>query len=51
MIEPHKGHSHDFEVMEKMSPEEIGRLMHEMEEICLVIPPIDSHRGCELFLS
>lgn len=53
MIEQHKGHTHghDFEVMEKMSPEEMGRLMHEMEEIGLAIPPMDSHEGRELFLS
>lgn len=52
MIEEHKGHSHehDFEVMEKMSTEQIGRLMHEMEEIGLAIPPMDSHAGRELFL-
>ncbi len=52
MIEEHKGHSHehDFEVMEQMSSEQIGRLMHEMEEIGLAIPPMDSHAGRELFV-
>lgn len=53
LIEEHKGHSHghDFDVMEKMSPEQIGRLMHEMEEIGLAISPMDSHEGRELFVS
>lgn len=52
MIEQHKGHEHghDFEVMERMSPEDREHLMQEMTELGLAMPPMDSHRGRELFV-
>jgi len=48
----HAGHEHhhDFEAMREMSPEEMQRLMNFMMDIGLALPPMDSHRGREVFL-
>jgi cytochrome c551/c552 len=43
-------HGHDFEAMEAVSAEDMGRVMGLMMEIGLALPPMDSHRGRELFL-
>jgi cytochrome c551/c552 len=43
-------HGHDFEAMESMSAEDMGRVMGLMMDIGLALPPMDSHRGRELFL-
>jgi hypothetical protein len=40
-------HGHDFEAMEAMSAEDMGRVMGLMMEIGLALPPMDSHRGRE----
>lgn len=52
MIEQHKEHEHghDFEVMERMSPEDREQLMDELIELGLALPPMDSRRGRELFV-
>ena len=44
-------HGHDFEAMEEVSPEDMRRMMGLMMDIGLVLPPMDSHRGRELFLN
>lgn len=43
-------HGHDFEAMEHMSPADMRRMMATMMDIGLALPPMDSHRGRELFL-
>jgi cytochrome c2 len=43
-------HKHDFEAMEHVSAEDMGRVMAAMMDIGLALPPMDSHRGRELFL-
>jgi len=52
MREMHEGHqhSHDFEAIEGMSPEQMDRVMHAMRDIGLAVPVMDSHRGHELFV-
>ena len=52
MRQMHEGHEHghDFEAMEQMTPEEMRRVMALMTDIGLAIPPMDSHRGRQLFL-
>lgn len=52
MREMHGGHEHDhdFEAIEALSPEEMGRAMEVMVDLGLVVPPMNSHRGRELFL-
>jgi len=52
MREMHEGHehAHDFEAIEAMSPEERERVIDAMLDIGLGVPPLDSHRGRELFL-
>lgn len=52
MMEQHKGHEHghDFEVMQRMSPEEIDHLVQEMAELGLAMPPMDSRKGRTLFV-
>lgn len=49
MHEGHK-HMHDFEAMQTMPPEKMRRVMNAMLEIGLAVPPMDSHRGRELFV-
>lgn len=44
-------HGHDFKAMEEMSPEDTQRLMGLMADIGLVLPPMDSHRGRQLFVN
>jgi cytochrome c2 len=43
-------HEHDFGVMDEMAPAERERLDNFMQSVGLVLPPMDSHRGRELFL-
>jgi mono/diheme cytochrome c family protein len=43
-------HGHDFEAMEEVSAEDMRRVMGLMTDIGLALPPMDSHRGRELFL-
>lgn len=43
-------HGHDFEAMEQVSAEDMQRTMALMINIGLALPPMDSHRGRELFL-
>jgi hypothetical protein len=43
-------HGHDFEAMEHVSAEDMGRVMALMMDIGLALPPMDSPRGRELFL-
>ncbi len=43
-------HGHDFQAMEEVSAEDMGRVMGLMMDIGLALPPMDSHRGRELFL-
>lgn len=52
MREMHSSHAHehDFGVMDEMTSEERERLNSFMQGIGLVFPPMDSHRGRELFL-
>ena len=52
LIEEHKEHEHghDFEVIESMSLEEIGRVMDVMRDVGLGIPPMDAHRGRQIFV-
>lgn len=52
MREMHRGHkhSHDFESMEKMSPEQRDRVMGLMQDIGLAMPPMDAERGRHVFL-
>ncbi len=53
MIEQHRGHDHghDFEVMKKVSPEDMRRFMGAMMDIGLAVPPMDSARGRMLFVN
>jgi mono/diheme cytochrome c family protein len=44
-------HGHDFEAMEEVSAEDTQRLMGLMADIGLALPPLDSHRGRELFVN
>lgn len=52
MQDMHRGHQHehDFEAMDKMSPEDMREVMRLMTEVGLALPPMDPHRGRELFL-
>jgi mono/diheme cytochrome c family protein len=52
MREMHQGHEHehDFEAIGALSPEEMNRAMDAMMDIGLAMPPMNSHRGRELFL-
>ena len=53
MIEQHREHEHghDFEAMEKVSPEDMRRFMGIMMDIGLALPPMDSARGRMLFVN
>ena len=53
MKELHRGHDHghDFEAMEEVSDEDSQRLLALMSDIGLALPPMDSHRGRELFVN
>lgn len=43
-------HEHDFAAMDEMNPEQRARLNDFMQSVGLVLPPMSSHRGRELFL-
>jgi len=53
MREMHKGHTHEhhFETMDAMTPEDMRAMMSAMAEIGLAMPPMDAHRGRELFVN
>lgn len=44
-------HGHDFEAMEAVSAEDTQRLLGLMADLGLALPPMDSHRGRELFVN
>ena len=44
-------HGHDFETVERMSSEDVQRMMGFMVDVGLALPPLDSHRGREVFLN
>ncbi len=52
MREMHRGHEHehDFEAMERLSPEERQRVLALMRNVGLALPPMDPERGRALFL-
>lgn len=52
MMKTHEGHHHEhnFEAMERMSEEEMHEAMDLIIELGLAMPPMDSHRGRELFV-
>jgi len=43
-------HGHDFEAIEKMSPQDMARVVALMQDVGLVIPPMDASRGRKLFV-
>jgi mono/diheme cytochrome c family protein len=43
-------HGHDFEAMDLLSPDELGRMIVLMQDVGLVVPPMDAARGRELFV-
>lgn len=53
MKDIHSGHEHghDFKAMEEVSVEDTQRLMELMADLGLALPPLDSHRGRELFVN
>jgi hypothetical protein len=52
MREMHRGHDHghDFEAMERMTPDERARVMALMHEIGVAMPPVDPARGRKVFV-
>ena len=52
MQEMHKGHAHEhrLEAMKTLGPQQMQQIMAEMREIGLGVPPMNSHRGRELFV-
>ncbi len=52
MREMHKKHEHghDFDIMEELSPDQLSRMMGLMNDVGVVMPPMDSGRGRLLFL-
>lgn len=52
MRELHKGHEHEhaFEAIERMTPERMQEVMLAVRDLGLAVPPMDAHRGRELFL-
>jgi len=52
MLEMHAGHSHehDFEAMENVTREDMLQVVTLMMDVGLALPPMDSHRGRDLFL-
>ncbi len=44
-------HGHDFEAMGEVSAEDMSRVMNLMMDIGLALPPMDGHRGREVFLN
>lgn len=53
MRDIHRGHEHghDFEAMDEVSPEDMRRVMAFMTDVGLALPPMDSHRGRDVFLA
>ncbi len=53
MKETHRDHEHghDFKAMEALSAEDTQRLLGLMTDIGIALPPLDSHRGRELFVN
>lgn len=53
MRSAHEGHdhAHDFDALEDVSEEDMHRTMDAMIEIGLVLPPMNSQRGADLFLN
>ncbi|WP_159588894.1 c-type cytochrome [Chelativorans xinjiangense] len=53
MREMHEGHEHghDFAAIESMAPEDMQRVIRVMTDIGLAVPPMDAHRGRELFMA
>ncbi len=49
-VEKDHDHAHDFEAMDDVSVDDMGRAMSVMMDIGLVLPPMDSHRGRALFV-
>lgn len=43
-------HPHDFKAMEAMTPEQGERLVDLMRDIGLALPPMDSHRGQQIYM-
>ena len=42
-------HEHDFEAMDKLSPEQLQRAMNLMEDIGIAVPPMDPANGRMVF--
>lgn len=53
MKETHSSHEHghDFKAMEEVSAEDTQRLMGLLADLGLALPPMDSHRGRQLFVN
>lgn len=53
MREMHRGHEHghDFKAIDEMSPKQTSRLVKLMRNIGLALPPMDSHRGHQVFMN
>jgi cytochrome c len=53
MREMHRSHKHghDFKAMDEMSPEQGERMIKLMREVGLALPPMDSHRGHQIFMN
>ena len=49
----HRGHdhAHDFDAMDDVSAADMQRVMALMMDVGLMLPPMDSHRGRELFVN
>ena len=52
MRELHRAHKHghDFKAMEAMTPDQAERVFKLMRDVGLVLPPMDSKRGRDLFV-
>ncbi len=52
MREKHKEHEHghDFDIMEELPPDQLSRMMGLMNDVGIVVPPMDPGRGRLLFL-
>lgn len=52
MLEMHKEHEHghDFDIMEELSPDQLSRMMGLMNDVGVVMPPMDPVRGRLLFV-
>jgi mono/diheme cytochrome c family protein len=52
MIEDHAGHdhAHDFEILDEVSPEDVGRTVNLLVDLGLALPPVDGDRGRDVFM-